>query len=93
MKHKLIITQTFNFHDMIKHLFKVFTFMITTFVVTLSSFANDLNHGGAVLATTTDEDIITISSSEDFSDFYGKLCGGTTFAGQPVDLNDDISYA
>lgn len=92
MKHKLIITQTFNFHDMIKHLFKVFTFMITTFVVTLSSFANDLNHGGAVLATTTDEDIITISSSEDFSDFYGKLCGGTTFAGQTVVLNDDISF-
>lgn len=65
---------------------------MTTSVVTLSASANELNQSGAVLATTTDEDIIIISSSEDFSVFYGKLCGGNTFAGQTVVLNDDISF-
>ena len=75
-----------------KILFKVFTFMMATLVVTLSASAKYSNVGQDKLSTTGNENIITISSSEDFSDFYGKLCGGATFAGQTVVLNNDVSF-
>lgn len=42
--------------------------------------------------TTYTTQIITISSSKDFSDFYGMLCGGNTFAGQTVVLSKDVSF-
>lgn len=35
---------------------------------------------------------ITISSSKDFSDFYGMLCDGYTFANQTIVLSKDISF-
>lgn len=77
---------------MIKQITHKFAVVMAMLLATLSATSNDFNFVAGTLETTTDEEYITISSSEDFSEFYGQLCGGVTFAGQTVVLTNDISF-
>ena len=42
--------------------------------------------------SSNNEEIVQISSSNDFAKFYGLLCDGNTFSGKTIVLTKDISF-
>ena len=74
---------------MIKEMIYKFAVIVALFMtIGTASASNLVTKQGESL----DADIITISSTDDFSNFYSMLCEGNTFAGCTVIFNSDISF-
>lgn len=73
-------------------LFSILAFPLIISCISFEMHASRLTSGTSNVETIPESQVITISSSSDFSKFYGMLCEGNTFSGRIVMLDKDISF-